>query len=171
MKAKNCRNLITLIFKKFGLSTNHASISADALVNAELVGAYGHGLSRLKMYCERISKKLINSKPKIKIKKISQSISHVNADNCIGFVAADIAIKLAIKNAKKTGIGLVAVKNSGHYGLSGYYAEQAVRKNLVTMIYTNAPPCNCTIWSIKEFIWHQSNLFWLSLRIKGTIYI
>ncbi len=140
MKAKNCRNLITLIFKKFGLSTNHASISADALVNAELVGAYGHGLSRLKMYCERISKKLINSKPKIKIKKISQSISHVNADNCIGFVAADIAIKLAIKNAKKTGIGLVAVKNSGHYGLSGYYAEQAVRKNLVTMIYTNAPP-------------------------------
>ena len=44
------------------------------------------------------------------------------------------AIKKAIKNAKKTGIGLVAVKNSGHYGLSGYYAEQAVKKNLVTMI-------------------------------------
>ena len=41
---------------------------------------------------------------------------------------------------KKTGIGLVAVKNSGHYGLSGYYAEQAVKKNLITMIYTNAPP-------------------------------
>ena len=35
---------------------------------------------------------------------------------------------------------MVAVKNSGHYGLSGYYAEQAVKKNLITMIYTNAPP-------------------------------
>ena len=34
----------------------------------------------------------------------------------------------------------MAVKNSGHYGLSGYYAEQAVKKNLITMIYTNAPP-------------------------------
>ena len=50
------------------------------------------------------------------------------------------AAKKAIQNAKKTGIGLVAVKNSGHYGLSGYYAEQAVKKNLITMIYTNAPP-------------------------------
>ena len=92
------------------------------------------------MYCERLSKKVINPKPRIKIKKISQSISHIDADNCIGFVAADIAIKKAIHNAKKTGIGLVAVKNSGHYGLSGYYAEQAVKKNLITMIYTNAPP-------------------------------
>ena len=128
------------IFKKFGLSNDHASISANALINAELVGAYGHGLSRLKMYCDRINKKLINPKPKIKIKKISQSITHIDANNSIGFVAADIAIKTAIKNAKKTGVGLVAVKNSGHYGLSGYYAEQAVKKNLITMIYTNAPP-------------------------------
>ena len=110
------------------------------MINAELVGAYGHGLSRLKMYCDRISKRLINPKPKIKIKNISQSISHIDADNCIGFVAADVAIKKAIQNAKKTGFGLVAVKNSGHYGLSGYYAEQAVKKNLITLIFTNAPP-------------------------------
>ena len=116
------------IFKKYGLDNSHASISANALINAELVGAYGHGLSRLKMYCDRITKRVINPKPKIKIKKISKSISHIDADNSIGFVAADIAIKTAIKNTKKTGIGMVAVKNSGHYGLSGYYAEQAVKK-------------------------------------------
>jgi len=150
MKARDCRNLIILILKKFGLSTNHASISANALVNAELVGAYGHGLSRLKMYCERISKKVINPKPKIKIKKITESISLIDANNSIGFVAADIAIKKAIFNAKKTGIGLVAVKNSGHYGLSGYYAEQAVKKNLVTMIYTNAPPAVAPHGAIKS---------------------
>ena len=141
---------ITKIFKKFGLNQNHAKISAKALINAELVGAYGHGLSRLKMYCDRISKKVINPKPKIKIKKISQSISHIDADDSIGFVAADMAIKKAISNAKKTGIGLVAVKNSGHYGLSGYYAEQAVKKNLVTMIYTNAPPAIAPHGAIKS---------------------
>ena len=141
---------IIYIFKKFGLSNNHASISANALINAELVGAYGHGLSRLKMYCDRIKKKVINPKPKIKIKKISQSISHIDANNSIGFVAADIAIKTAIKNAKKTGIGMVAVKNSGHYGLSGYYAEQAVKKNLVTMIYTNAPPAVAPHGALKS---------------------
>ena len=150
MKTENLKKEIIKIFEKFGLSKNHASISANALINAELVGAYGHGLSRLKMYCDRISKKVINPKPKIKIKKISQSISHIDANDSIGFVAADIAIKKAIQNAKKTGIGLVAVKNSGHYGLSGYYAEQAVKKNLITMIYTNAPPAVAPYGSLKS---------------------
>ena len=150
LKASILKKEVIKIFKKYGLSQDHAKISTNALINAELVGAYGHGLSRLKMYCDRISKNVINPKPKIKIKKISQSISHIDADDSIGFVAADLAIKKAIFNAKKTGIGLVAVKNSGHYGLSGYYAEQAVKKNLVTMIYTNAPPAIAPHGSIKS---------------------
>ena len=140
MKHQQLKKLIIKIFCHQGLSKEHSEISADALLNAELVGAYGHGLSRLKMYCDRISKKVINPKPKIKVKKISSSISHIDANNSIGFVAADLGIKTAIKHAHITGIGMVAVKNSGHYGLSGYYAEQAVKKNLITMIYTNAPP-------------------------------
>ena len=92
------------------------------------------------MYCDRIQKKVINPKPKIKIKKISSSITQIDANNSIGFVSADLGIKQAIKNAKKTGIGLVGIKNSGHYGLSGYYAEQAVKKNLIVFCFTNAPP-------------------------------
>ena len=132
--------IIKKIFINYGLSNSHSQISANALINAELVGAHSHGLSRLKMYCDRIVKKVINPKPKIKIKKISQSISHIDADNSIGFVAADIGIKRAIDNAKKAGIGFVAVKNSGHYGLSSYYIEQAVKKNLIGMCFTNAPP-------------------------------
>jgi len=140
MKVTKLKSLLIKIFKKKGLNHLDALTSAKALINAEMVGAYGHGLSRLKMYCDRISKKVINPRPNIKIKKISQSISHINADNSIGFVAADIGIKQAIKNAKKTGIGIVGIKNSGHYGLSGYYAEQAVKKNLLVFCFTNAPP-------------------------------
>ena len=132
--------IVNKIFTKYGLSKSHAKISTEALINAELVGAHSHGLSRLKMYCDRIKKKVINPNPKIKIKKISQSISLIDANNSIGFVAADIGIKKAIKNAKKSGIGLIGIKNSGHYGLSGYYAEQAVKKNLTVMCFTNAPP-------------------------------
>ena len=150
MKIINTKKTLIKIFEKYKLSKTHAKISSEALINAELVGAYGHGLSRLKMYCDRIEKKLINPRPKIKIKNISQSISHIDANNSIGFVAADIAIKTAIKNAKKTGIGLVAVKNSGHYGLSGYYAEQATKKNLVTMIFTNAPPAVAPHGALKS---------------------
>ena len=140
VNGKKLNQIIVKIFKKNGLSTNHAIICSKALINAELVGAHSHGLTRLKMYCDRIQKKVINPKPKIKIKKISQSITQIDANNSIGFVAADIGIKKAIKNAKKTGIGLVGIKNSGHYGLSGYYAEQAVKKNLIVFCFTNAPP-------------------------------
>ncbi len=150
MKVSKLKSLLIKIFKKKGLAHKDALISTKALINAEMVGAYGHGLSRLKMYCDRISKKVINPKPNIKIKKISSSISHIDADDAIGFVAADIAIKKAIDNAKKTGIALVAVKNSGHYGLSGYYAEQAVKKNLIAMIYTNAPPAVAPQGALKS---------------------
>ena len=150
MKISEVKKTIVKIFLKHSLSRNHAEISANALINAELVGAYGHGLSRLKMYCDRIKKKLINPKPKIRIKNISQSISHIDADNSIGFVSADVAIKKAIQNANKSGVGMVAVKNSGHYGLSGYYAEQAVKKNLMTMIFTNAPPAVAPHGALKS---------------------
>ena len=140
MKKNKLLKILIKIFRKYDFNLKHSKICSEAIINAELVGAYGHGLSRLKMYCKRIKKKVINPRPKIKIINYSKSISHIDADNSIGFVAADLAIKKAIDNAKKTGIGMVAVKNSGHYGLSGYWAEQAVRKNLMTMIYTNAPP-------------------------------
>ena len=138
--AKEIEKLVYKIFLKHGMSSNHSKISAKAITNAELIGAPTHGLARLKMYCDRINKKLINPRPKIKIKKISSSVSHVDANNSIGFVAGEVGIKQAIKNAKKTGIGLVGIKNSGHYGLSGYYAEQAVKKNLIAFCFTNSPP-------------------------------
>ena len=135
MKINILRSKLKKIFSKHHLSKKHSEICADYLIKAELVMAKSHGLIRLKMYCDRIKKKLINPKPKIKIKKISPSIFHINADNSIGFISADIAINHAIKNAKKTGIGLVAVKKSSHYGLSSFYAEQAVKKKFNSYLF------------------------------------
>ncbi len=66
MKILEVKKTIIKIFLKHSLSRNHAEISANALINAELVGAYGHGLSRLKMYCDRIKKKI--NKPETKNK-------------------------------------------------------------------------------------------------------
>ena len=140
MKKSILRSKIIQIFIKHKLSRKHSEICADYLIKAELVEAKSHGLTRLKMYCDRIKKKLINPRPNIKIKKISSSISYINADNSIGFVSSDIGVSQAIRNAKKTGIGLVAIKKSGHFGLSSFYAEQAVKKNLIVFCFTNAPP-------------------------------
>ena len=92
MKKDLLKNKVRKIFRRHGLSDKHSEICTNYLIKAELVEAKSHGLIRLKMYCDRIKKKLINPKPKIKIKKISSSISHINADNSIGFVAADVGI-------------------------------------------------------------------------------
>ena len=140
MKKEKLKKVVKNIFINHGLNYAHAEISSNCIIQAELVGAHSHGLARIKMYCDRIKKKLINPRPKIKIKKISQSISHIDANNSIGFVAADIGIKKTINSAKKTGIALVGIKNSGHYGLSSFFAEQAVKKNLAVLCFTNAPP-------------------------------
>tara|TARA_B100000963_G_scaffold117155_1_gene102041 strand:- start:343 stop:1347 length:1005 start_codon:yes stop_codon:yes gene_type:complete len=139
VKKNLLKSKLKKIFLKHKLSKKHAEICSNYIIKAEILEAKGHGLARLKMYCDRIKAKVINPKPKIKIKKLSSSISYINADNSIGYVAADLGIKQAIKNAKKSGIGLVAVKKSGHYGLSSFYAEQAVNNKLMVFCFTNAP--------------------------------
>ena len=55
MKQNLLKKEIINIFKKYKLSKEHALICAEALINADLVGAPSLGLSSLKMYCDRIS--------------------------------------------------------------------------------------------------------------------
>jgi len=161
MQILKLKKLISKILIKYNLNKKDAEICTKALINAELVGAPSHGVSRLKMYCERIEKKVINPKPKIKIKRVSNSVSFIDADNSIGFVAADTGIKETIKIAKKTGIAFVGIKNSGHYGLSGYYIEQAVKKKFISFCIYKCTTCNCTSWRKKNYFWNKSNLFWI----------
>ena len=66
---KKLKKIVIQILRKRGLNLSHASISADALINAEYVGAYGHGISRLKMYCERIKKKSLIQNQKLRLRK------------------------------------------------------------------------------------------------------
>ena len=69
MKTLLLKKQIIKIFQKYRLSKDHALISTNALINAELVGAYGHGLSRLKMYCDRIKKELSIQNLELELKK------------------------------------------------------------------------------------------------------
>ena len=58
MKINKVKNLIIKVFTKHQLTKKHALICAEAIVNAELVGAPSHGLARVISYCNRIKKKL-----------------------------------------------------------------------------------------------------------------
>ena len=65
MKKSILRTKVIQILKKHKLSKKHSEICADYLIKAELVGAKSHGLTRLKMYCQRIQKKLKTQKSKL----------------------------------------------------------------------------------------------------------
>ena len=54
MKKKLLKTTLNQIFLKHKLSKNHSEICSNYLVKAEVLEAKGHGLARLKMYCDRI---------------------------------------------------------------------------------------------------------------------
>ena len=71
MKKNLLKSKLKQIFLKHKLSNKHAEVCSHYLIKAEILEAKGHGLARLKMYCDRLKAKIINPKPKIKIKKIN----------------------------------------------------------------------------------------------------
>jgi len=61
----------------------------------------------------------------------------LDADKGMGQVVGVHAMELAIQKAKKAGIGMVSVRNSNHYGIAGYFADMAVREDLMGVCMTN----------------------------------
>ena len=171
LKYSNLLKYVEKIFVGYKLSKKHAAISAKYLVDADFSGVNTHGLARVSMYCMRLKKKLIKAKPKIKIKKISSNVFHLDADNSIGMVAADMATDLLIQNTKKNGIVLVGVKNSGHYGMSGLFAEKAAKAGLMVWCYTNAPPFIPPHGTIKPLFGTNPICFACPTHIKGMPFV
>jgi LDH2 family malate/lactate/ureidoglycolate dehydrogenase len=77
---------------------------------------------------------------KMRLLTPATTIGVLDAANGLGQVAGDMAIHWAIQTAKQHGLAVVTVKNSNHYGIAGYYAEQAVAQNLVAISLTNSAP-------------------------------
>jgi len=135
---KKLEKFIQNIFISAGLNNKSAADVAYGLVRADLRGVWSHGAIRTNVYVNRILKKQINSKPKIKLIKKSNSAYLVDGNNGIGFTVAKTGIKKCIDLAKKNGVGLVGIKNSNHFGMASLYIEEAVRNNCIAWVFTNA---------------------------------
>ncbi|HBP38355.1 MAG TPA: malate dehydrogenase, partial [Clostridiales bacterium] len=61
----------------------------------------------------------------------------IDAHDAMGQVTAADGMRLAIEKAKKTGVGLVQVRDSNHYGIAGYYAKMAADQDLLGICMTN----------------------------------
>ncbi|GAK12372.1 LOW QUALITY PROTEIN: (R)-2-hydroxyacid dehydrogenase [Geomicrobium sp. JCM 19039] len=129
-----------LLFEAEGVPEQDASTIAEDLVAANVRGLDSHGISRMPMYLERIRKQVVNPTPNIQVDSITSAVSKVDADNGMGFLAGHIAMAEAVKLAEVSGIGLVGVQRSTHYGMAAIYVMEAMKKGYISMAYTNSSP-------------------------------
>ncbi|MBC8054331.1 MAG: Ldh family oxidoreductase [Sphingobacteriaceae bacterium] len=140
IQEQNLRNFTEAVFKKIGCPEADAKLAADVLIASDLRGIDSHGVARLSGYIRLWEKKRINATPKITIVHETPTTATVDGDSGLGLVVAPFAMKLAIEKAEKYGSGWVSVRNSNHFGIAGYYALEAVRKDMIGIAMTNASP-------------------------------
>jgi LDH2 family malate/lactate/ureidoglycolate dehydrogenase len=105
-------------FITLGVPEEDARICTDVLLSADLRGISSHGVGRLKVYVDRV----------------------VDGHHGMGHVIGLRAMQMAIQKAKEYGMGSVAVRNSSHFGIAGYYPLMAIQEDLIGLTVTNARP-------------------------------
>lgn len=128
------------MFLAAGLREEDAALVAGDLVKANLRGVDSHGVSRIPMYLERLGRGLVNPRPEIRVNKVAGAVAHVDGDNGMGFIASHAAMNTACDLAESSGIGLVGVHRSTHFGMGACYALRAVERGFISMIFTNSSP-------------------------------
>ncbi|KUJ07653.1 putative malate/L-lactate dehydrogenase [Mollisia scopiformis] len=140
---------ITSVLSKYGLPSDRATIVADALVLADLRGVDTHGINRLGGYLDRVKHGVLDPNPDLSFEMKTPVMAHLDAKNTFGFVAGSLAIDKGIEIASKYGFGIIAVKNSNHYGMGATYLLKAIARGYGAFAFTNAsksmPP-----WGGKE---------------------
>lgn len=136
-----------------GVPTDDAKIIADVLIQADKLGFDSHGVNRLKpIYLDRIKDKILNPVTDIKIVREGLTTAVIDGQNGMGHVISVNAMKMAIEKAKKYGMGMVAVRNSTHYGFAGYYALMAAKENMIGITGTNARPSIAPTFGVENML-------------------
>ncbi len=135
-----------------GVPEEDARIISDVLITADLWGVRSHGVAHLKMYHERLKAGLQLPVTKLTILKDTQTTAVMDGGNGMGMVVGYHATKLAVQKARQFGLGAVAVRNSSHYGVAGYYSLMAVKESMVGLSVTNAHPSIAPTFGTKPML-------------------
>jgi L-2-hydroxycarboxylate dehydrogenase (NAD+) len=140
VRVKDLELLLEDIFIKLNVPKRDASIMVEVLLTSDLRGIDSHGIQRCKMYYDRIREGIYNPKTRFKVVKSTPTTAVIDGHCGLGPVIGYKSMELAIKKAKKYGIGAVAVRNSTHYGIAGYYSLMAIKHGMIGITTTNARP-------------------------------
>ena len=125
-------------FQKFGFSEAEANIIQDVLLTSDLFGIESHGMQRMVRYHKCIEKGMIHVDAKPEVVFDTPISAVIDAHDGMGQIVSHYAMELAIQKAKTTGVGIVSVRNSNHYGIAGYYAKMACKEGLMGFSCTNS---------------------------------
>ena len=132
---------VTRNFEKLGVSKEDADIAGNVLVQADLRGVDTHGVIRFSphaWYVKWLREGSMTARPNIRVVSETASSALLDGDRGMGMVIGHRAMELAIRKAKESGIGIVAVRNSRHYGMSAYYSMMALAHDMIGIAMTNA---------------------------------
>lgn len=134
------RTLTTDVLRAMGVPQSDLAICADVILTADLWGIRSHGIAHLPMYYERIRRGIQHAVTDFRVVKETSTTAVVDGASGMGMVVGHRAMELAIAKARKHGMGSIAVGNSSHFGIAGYYAHMAADAGMIGFSFTNAQP-------------------------------
>lgn len=140
------------VFVSVGFGSDNASRSARFLTRADLRGIDSHGVARLRGYVRLVQANRLNPNPDFSWTQRFSTIASLNADKSIGFLSGCKAMEKSIEMAENTGVGMVTVHNSNHFGIAGQYSLMAAEKGMIGISMTNASPLVAPTHSVDRLL-------------------
>ncbi len=132
IKADDLHLFVKKVFEHSGLSTEQATDAADVLLYASRRGVDTHGIRNLKpIYIDGFDSDHLKPYTDYKIEYETPLTARVDGGHSLGLSAACWAMRLAIQKAKASGIGMVVMRNSHHFGAAGYYPYMALQHDMI----------------------------------------
>ena len=138
--ADRLRDFTAAAFERRGVPPADAQIAADVLVTADLRGVDSHGVARLHHYLRRIAQGLVDPATRLTVVRELPAALAFDANNGIGLVAAHHAMRECVERAATYGVATVTVRGSNHCGIAGYFAMQALPREMIGVAMTNSSP-------------------------------
>lgn len=146
-------NFVVDAFVGYGIPRQDAIICADVLLESDKRGIESHGVNRFKpIYLDRIKAGIQKPVTNITVIKETETTAVLDGGDGMGQVVSHKAMSMAIEKAKKYGMGSVAVQNSCHYGIAGYYTSMASRAGCVGITGTNARPSIAPTFGVENMM-------------------
>jgi L-2-hydroxycarboxylate dehydrogenase (NAD+) len=135
---KHLKTFCEELFQRLGFTVSNSVIITDVLLMSDLFGIHSHGLNRIGMYHHHIQKGYIDPQGQPEIVTETPVSAVIDGKRGMGQLVSSYAMNIAIEKAKTSGVGLVTVRNSNHYGIAGYYSLMASNEGMIGISMTNS---------------------------------